>query len=466
MLVLPKVMGLPPQNNYSLELTSNSLPVMEIIPCRPEVSETLFTLIDDTDSYTTILEELGYSLGETPIKLAFVADNFPTETFSNQYSESFLNRFTDLISTGTAELTQITGAYGAGDAVRNMLAAMGSSKVGLISAFGAGAQGALTGLETGFKDLTGKMGKMGQRLNRFADMAGSLLGGARADFPMIWKNSGYSPSYTITVRLYNPVPSNEEMKELYIIGPLAAITLLALPRTNDGTFYNWPFFHQINVPGLFQIPSAFIGSVTVIKGGDQQQITYAQDLGMIDLRIEFGSLFDTMVVGNKDYNATNRPTLRNYLDNLRNKRTTWIRDEETGSGLIAEDLEYEIDKRQNQGTVDLESEPGSRVSVDDSTTAQDLERTQPDVGTPIFGQLKEDVGVTKFWNGNSWETLIPGTRYTNPDSGATYRGTQDFTLEKIEPGSKSIITNQREYRKLILVGYTDTEIREKYDVRL
>jgi len=367
-ILLPDIIGLPPTGSSSnVELVKNSLPVMEIEPKKPhfEQAATLFSLTPDWDSYNKLLSSHGFGIPSRPLKLAFIADNFPTDTFTNQYSESFLNRFTDLVSTGAAELTQITGQRSAGKAVREMLRSMAQSESGMISAFGKSATGALEGAEAGFKSITAGMGGAGVRLNQLAKMTGKLLGGSRVDMPMIWKNSGFTPSYTITVRLYNPQPSNPETKEKYIIGPIAAICLLALPQTEDGIYYNWPFFQTIKVPGLLHVPSAYIGNITLVKGGDQQQITHSQELGMVDIRIEFGSLYDTMVAGT-EYQSDSRPTLKNYLDNMRDNRSVAVRNV---IGEYADEsqstLQTNPDLRANQGNVNITSEPGDRVSSDD-----------------------------------------------------------------------------------------------------
>ncbi|MCK5601514.1 hypothetical protein KAR91_06595, partial [Candidatus Pacearchaeota archaeon] len=132
------------------------------------------------------------------------------------------------------------------------------------------------------------------------------------DFPQVWKNSGYTPSYTMTVRLYNPNPASLTATQKYIIGPLAALMLLGLPRSKDGSTYNWPFLHQIRAPGIYNLNPAFIQNVAVIKGGDQQSIAWNQRLAMVDVRIDFGSLYNSILAG-EEYDSEMRPTLRNYL---------------------------------------------------------------------------------------------------------------------------------------------------------
>lgn len=385
--VLENIIGLPPQTSADYGLISNSMPIMEIIPSKPKSlgSVSLFSLVEDTAAYEKLLRFYGYVLSERPMKLAFMADSFPTETFTNTYSETFLDKFAGTVSQGAAELTQITGATTAGEALSKVLGGLERGG-GVLGTFATGAKGVVGYLGEQYEKTAkglGATGKVaGKTAGRFAGLASRLLGGYRPDMPMIWRDSGYTPSYTITVRLYNPVPSDSTMKERYIIGPLAAILLLALPRTDDGVYFNWPFFHQINVPGVFSIPAGYIGNVTVIKGGEQQQITYRQELSVVDVRIEIGSLFGTIVVGSKEYASLQRPTLKNYLDNLKSTRSVYVRDEKTGITLNQEDYEEmneNVDHRQNQGNVDVTTEPGDRVSTEDSTDENTLLVNQPTI---------------------------------------------------------------------------------------
>jgi len=142
----------------------------------------------------------------------------------------------------------------------------------------------------------------------------SMAAGCRIDFPMVWKSSGFVPSYTMTVRLYNPNPADPKSTKKYIAGPLAAIMLLGIPLSKDGAAYSWPFIHRISSPGIYDLDPAFISNITVIKGGDQQQIAYNQRMGIVDVRIDFGSLYSSMLAA-KGLSRT-RPTLEKYLDGI------------------------------------------------------------------------------------------------------------------------------------------------------
>jgi hypothetical protein len=158
-----------------------------------------------------------------------------------------------------------------------------------------------------------------------ANILDRLLTGARLDFPMVWKSSGYQPSYSLTVRLYNPQPASLESTKKYIVGPIIALMLLAVPITTDGTTYSWPYLHKIISPGVFELDPGFIQNITVIKGGDQQQISQQQTLAMADVRIDVGSLYSSMVAGTTSLGHKSRPTVKKYMDTMLQQGATPVK---------------------------------------------------------------------------------------------------------------------------------------------
>ena len=103
--------GMPPSKWISDDMITNSMPVFEIVPCKPhfESGLNLFRVEDDSTEYLRILGSHGYSTN-VPIRIAFLADNFPTDSFTNDYGETFLQKFTDVASQGMSQIMQMTGA--------------------------------------------------------------------------------------------------------------------------------------------------------------------------------------------------------------------------------------------------------------------------------------------------------------------------------------------------------------------
>jgi len=325
------VFGLPPSMGtyISNQKVRNSMPVVNIIPCKPEMSTglTAFTVSEDWNTYNNILENAGYKLSDKNINIAFIADSFPTDTFTNEYGETFLQKMTDVASSGMSQLSQMSNSNNAIELIKNLsghLSGVGKSVDGMIgTALGtAGNIGA--GVGNALQSVRNAAAKQNSTLGAGADLVNTMIAGHRVDFPQLWQNSGFAPSYTLTCRLFNPSPKSLASTKHYIIGPLAVILALGVPRSIDGSSYKWPFLHKVRCPGIYDLSPAAITNIAVIKGGDQQQIGDNQRLGMVDVRIDFISLFNSILADEGKRKQANRPTLKTYLQAM--EREKEIRD--------------------------------------------------------------------------------------------------------------------------------------------
>jgi hypothetical protein len=326
------IFGLPPPSHTNHEMITNSMPVLEITPGEPnfKLGLTLFTVntLLGWNNYMNILNNHGFELAEPkPLKFAFIADNFPTDTFTNEYTETFLQKTTDVASSGLSQLVQMSGER---DAIRAMetygkVGVQAGKDIGgaLGSAIGGASGMAVKGAQAmkNFVESTKESASASKRfLGGGMDLVSKMLAGHRIDFPQIWSNSGYSPSYSVTIRLYNPEPGNKTSVLRYIAGPLCVLLCLAVPRTLNGASYRWPFYHKMRVRGLYELDPAVITNITVVKGGDQQQIAFNQMMTMCDVRIDFVSLHKSMLLEEGYPAADNRPTVRRYISELTNGR--------------------------------------------------------------------------------------------------------------------------------------------------
>jgi len=324
--------GLPPANlrGDTNTVLRNSMPLVRIYPGVPSFTKgiSLFTRRDLFSSggknskelsYTTLLSQHGFTLQQTSatsngyLELAFLADSFPTDSFTNEYGENFLQSFTDVASEKSAAIMQMMGASSAGQAFDKLTKGLKTRGGAIGKTIGTALSAGRNAAADLVKALPG-----GGTLAGGINLVSSLAAGSRLDFPMLWKSSGFQPSYTMTIRLYNPNPSDADTTRKYIIGPIAALMLLGIPISHDGVTYSWPFIHKIYSPGIYNLDPAFISNITVIKGGDQQQISFKQKLGIVDVRIDFGSLFNSILAGR---NSSNRPTLQNYIDGMSNEKS-------------------------------------------------------------------------------------------------------------------------------------------------
>lgn len=322
-ITLDFTFGMPPVAHTTENIVKNTMPTATITPCKPSFKEglQLFGLDPSggASEYNKLLNEHGFELPSTSqksIEVAFLADSFPTDTFNNEYGESFLDRFTQMASSGLADISQFLGASNAVEAMKNIGAAMGpDSFMGNMAKSGAEKA---TAFKKSLKQAEMAGGKGSGLARKMFNVVSAGLTGARVDFPKVWKNSGFEPSYTMTIRLYNPSPGNPDMTRKYIVGPLAALLLLGLPRgSEDNSGYQWPFLCKIKAKGIYDINAAFINNIAVVKGGDQQSIAWNQSLSIVDVRIDFGSLYSSILVESKAGSAgEDRPTLKTYLNVL------------------------------------------------------------------------------------------------------------------------------------------------------
>jgi len=317
--VLQEVFGYPPDN---LEERTNimirkSMPVVEFRPSTPHFQNglDLFTIIPAWGSYTKLLNDNGFISPNTgTIKLAFLADNFPTDTFTNEYGENFLQKFTDVASEGASSIAQMFGAESATQVFNKVGVGLKESDNAAASAVGTGMEW-LKDAASSAHEAISKVGSVGKFAANSVSLIDRLAAGSRIDFPMVWKSSGFQPSYSFTIRLYNPWPQDPDYTNKYIIGPIVAIMLMGVPRSQDSSTFTWPFLHQITCPGLFDLNPGFISNITVVKGGDQQQIAFQQRMGLVDVRIDVGSLYSSMLAGSNNVTST-RPTVKKYAEIL------------------------------------------------------------------------------------------------------------------------------------------------------
>ncbi len=364
---LQKVFGYPPDNlePRTNEMIKKSMPVVKFFPSKPQFQRglDLFHIKSSWDEYRDLLKENQYVTNNQKgdgIQLAFLADNFPTDSFTNEYGENFLQKFTSMASEGASSISQMLGAESASGAFNTLQKDLAKSDnaipqgiASMMKMFG-GAAGAT-------KKALGEIPGIGKSTASGINLIDRLAAGARIDFPMVWKSSGFQPSYSMTVRLYNPFPQSEEATRRFIVGPLVAIMLMGVPRAADSSTYTWPFLHKIECPGLFVLNPGFISNITVIKGGDQQQISFNQRLGIVDVRIDVGSLYSSMLGGSSKITSA-RPMVRDYAKTLIGEKfvNTRVEDNENLSSFDGQ----KVTSNRDEGTTEFgENAFGSNVNV-------------------------------------------------------------------------------------------------------
>ena len=120
---LEETIGLPPGSSSAFDNPMiNSMPVATIVPGEPKLqkSAAVFQIVPKFKKYAEMLGEYGYSLSSKKLKVAFIADNFPTDSFSNQYGPSFLENMMNIGPAGLGQLSQMAGAKSATEMVKNI----------------------------------------------------------------------------------------------------------------------------------------------------------------------------------------------------------------------------------------------------------------------------------------------------------------------------------------------------------
>jgi len=357
-IVIPDIIGLPPSTYQSDKVMESSFPIAEIKPS--ELRSRLntnngasFYLANVWSKYSDLLASHGFTISNSqgPLKVAFLADNFPSDAFSNEYQASFLSRLQETASFGVSSVAQMMGTRTATDAVNLLKRLIPNQAQPLINKVEKGIKQALQPLGQGI------IGNLTKTLD-------ATLAGARLDFPLLWANSSFQPSYTMTIRLYNPKPGDTESTKKYIIGPLAALLLLGIPLTEDGFSYSWPFVHKVKVKGIWELRGAFISNITVIKGGDQQQIGKNQRMGIVDVRIDFNSLYSSMIGGNID--LPGRTTLKSYLDNMEEDKPAY-------NYLTSSQSETQEGETTNSGNLAPLQESSSNIETVEPRVSEDAQ---------------------------------------------------------------------------------------------
>lgn len=376
---LDRIIGLPPSyifdgnlNDSDIEIILSSMPIMAIYPAYPDLPDgkraglQTFQLKYERgrEIYKLILdsafgENSGlYSIDEHCIYVAFTNDASLTESFSSEFGESRFEQLGNLTAGAAEELRYMTGKASMGEAIKSM-----GEKMPMILNSLTKAGGGL--VELGEKALEGISGSSG---------LSKILSGSKIDFPQMWKGSAYAPSYSVSVRLYNPNPRDITLHRKYIVEPLAKLLAFVIPVSDSPSTFTYPVLCSVSCPGLFMLKAAYVSSIEVIKGGDANDISFIQRPGMVDVKISFNDLYGSIIAENKTIDQGRssdpfRPTFYDYINQLSS-----CTDLPAGPGTVLESSYDEvatIGKKETEGE-EPTNDPTPRVPTRSTTRWQDL----------------------------------------------------------------------------------------------
>jgi len=319
-LSIDKVIGLPPNYSFGEPNASDdafilsSMPIMAIYPAYPgrpdgkKVGLQTFHLKYPLgrEKYETILKSAGiqsYSKTEHCIYVAFTNEASLSESFTSEYGESKFEQIGNIASSAAEELRYITGTASMGEAVKSVGQHMGAA-LGTL----AGAAGTVAGWgEAALEKISGGTG------------VSKILTGSKIDFPQMWKGCSYSPSYSVSIRLYNYNPRDLNLHRKYIIEPLAKLLAFVVPISDSASTYSFPVLCSVSCPGLFMVKAAYVSSIEVIKGGDANNISFIQRPGIVDVKMTFNDLYGSMIAEDPASEPAKdpfRPTFEEYVQHL------------------------------------------------------------------------------------------------------------------------------------------------------
>jgi len=326
-ITLPDILGWPgavsgepdgsPGGQTMTEQMMRSMPLCYLEPMKQhgELGLEIFTLQPAWDDFENYLNANEVDVGRNNKQLvAMYQDLSPmSETYTNTYSPSaLLSGLTEGLSGTAGELMYLTGKN-----IEQNIASAAESENKTLSTIAGGAQDLLKSAEGLAAGVIGE--------SSAAQMRHALLSGQKIDFPMMWKGSSFSASYDLSIRLYNPSPASDYYYGNLILGPLAALMALVLPKTaidlthpagmQDLT-YQWPFLLRFTIPGLVKLDSCYISSMNVVKGGDVNDRAWNNRPNVVDIRLTISPLYNTMLMTTEIPSKSNQPTLLGELTNL------------------------------------------------------------------------------------------------------------------------------------------------------
>jgi len=362
-----KVIGLPPSyvigdtdlSDHKLILAS--MPIMAIYPAYPSLGGgedkraglQTFNLdhAEGRKKYKMILDsafdESIYTTNEHCIYVAFTNDASLSESFNSEFGESKFEQLGNMASSSAEELRYMTGQASMGKAIESMKKNMGGILGGLT-----GAAGGLVGL--GEKVLEGVSGGSG---------LSKVLSGSKIDFPQMWKGSAYSPSYSISIRLYNYNPKDLALHKQFIVEPLAKLLAFTIPLSDSASTFTYPVLCSVSCPGLFMLKAAYVSSIEVIKGGDANNISFIQRPGIVDVKMTFNTLYGSLIAEDTSLEPGNsvkdrfRPIFKEYINNLNS-----YADLPAGPGTVIESSLEEVQEIGRKGVGPEKEDPNEPVS--------------------------------------------------------------------------------------------------------
>lgn len=285
----------------------------------PSAAANIFKGEECWDDFVRAIESNGIVINDDNKELRVVCRNLTTvsETYNNEFGQSDLLSGVQNLGSKYSELAFAFGINDMDKAIEQL-----AGQEGLLGNIGKVA-------DAGNKLIQAGIDKTGPAKNLLTTAFRTLKNpNNKIDFPLFWKSSGYNAQYELQTRLYCYNVQDDAYYTSYILAAYCALMQFVLPRSEDGELYSWPFLMDLRIPGMLHLPLCYCSNISVIKGGENNDLSYAYRPNIIDINMTINPLYNVMYnIINPDNNNPNidsrkeRPTLLKELDVLSQKRT-------------------------------------------------------------------------------------------------------------------------------------------------
>lgn len=284
----------------------DTLQVAEITPLKPKMEKNinLYSGEPAWDDYVKYLAANGINPGKNNGKLKVVLSQITplTEQYSNTYGPSELASGLESVTSGGLQELAFMNDFQGGKDLDKM------AKEG-------GLGGSIAGLYQGVTNAAGNIVRKLTNDELGQDVKSMLQNPTqKIDIPQMWKGNSYTCSYQITIRLYCFDPLNDNHFTDLILAPMGALMMFAVPKSEQGKFYTWPFMLRFKIPGSCYVSLGYCQSLDIVKGGDVSDISWIKRSGTVDLRMVINSVYGVRT--NSMGGLNQRPTVIQELKTM------------------------------------------------------------------------------------------------------------------------------------------------------
>lgn len=144
------------------------------------------------------------------------------------------------------------------------------------------------------KKLTSKDSYASKLVTRISDHADTLINGGNIAFPLLWKDSKYSKSYNIEIKLVSPYADAESFY-LYILVPIFHLIALSYPRQLGANGYLNPPLIRAFCKGFFTCTLGMITSLD-IKRASQEGWSEEGFPTEVDVTMSIADLYENLTI--------------------------------------------------------------------------------------------------------------------------------------------------------------------------